>query len=1264
MANVETSRKEEHGGLSAARTEFASSLTRRLEAIHSAIAALEQHAISPLHRDNLLRRLHALGASAKILGFAAAAESLSRAEQQLRTGLAETLADDLAVVRSLLANLPTLVLRGTYSLLPGPNSTQPGFASSPSPVAQGPWCVLVCGSPTLADSLNSVGAASSGFELVQTQDPSRLRELCAMYGPDVVVLDGTLDDVASNLQSLREAPETAGVHLVVAQSEDEAVATLKQAGADTVLTSALSPVALWRAANRTRVEDHSLPSVREPIGDVGLRDLCERLSREVRRGLLEAADEQSQSAVVTFGEGTEIRAAIWAAVARIREVIVTQSEGRIHFGPGPDGSVVLAPGAGLGLRGRTLADSASIDLTGRRILVADDDPAVAWFVGGTLRAAGAEVREAQDGRRALGLVYQWGPELVVSDVLMPGMDGFALCREMKRDVAVRDVPVILLSWKEDLLFRLRELGADADAYVRKEASASSLVDRVRELLWPRVSLERRLRIGQEVRGRLDGITPHTLIEAACRLGRSLRITLRDASAHFDVRIRDHTLRAVARTRANGVVLRGQPALASLLGVSAGRFSVVEDDQPLDDDFAESNLADVLRTPILRARAAQRVLSGSALGTVERVTLDPDTFVDELSMLPLSLRPLVDELLRGTAPSQLLALGAASLQSLESLLSDAARRGAVQTIAGKDGEDLLTREILALSAPTSESPPKAAIADLPLFTFQLTPSPAPGADTVTSARGGPSTAAASAPLPAKTPGASANAKGQQDSLADNEFDWATEASWESAPSLPREAGACAERTSPYSRPRISAEWGADKRRSSSSSKLGASNDPASGTSNETPDLSRVVAAVASEGAPQAIIGSPIGPGQLDGAVTSVGVEPNLRGIAAPVVREKPRVPDAPVVEIRASNPQADVAPSPSLAISGAQDIAPRELDPSTANADKVDESEVSLGDATTKPDAEDEAVFPLYASTSPSGKTPRPAVSPTPVISVGNSEPHDTLHSQLAPNSNDVPKAPIADGTSSAYESAITATRPKDFPPPASETAATMSGATSETLGEAPRVTIESDGDAATSPNRGPATGDTHQDAVASLKDPDSRHAAVARLPADNAAGTRSSGWLVPASLALTAGVLSFTVALPIVQRLRSQPVNPSGAASSTMQIAAESESGTPSTSDSPSPGTVPSPAKVEASQQSGVSAETTLPGVVIPPDKGLLTLKTGGVHSIFVDDEFVGRGPERTVTLSPGQHRVRTSLNGEEHTENVDVAAGRATQLALDSNGK
>jgi hypothetical protein len=172
---------------------------------------------------------------------------------------------------------------------------------------------------------------------------------------------------------------------------------------------------------------------------------------------------------------------------------------------------------------------------------------------------------------------------------------------------------------------------------------------------------------------------------------------------------------------------------------------------------------------------------------------------------------------------------------------------------------------------------------------------------------------------------------------------------------------------------------------------------------------------------------------------------------------------------------------------------------------------------------------------------------------------------------------------------------------------------------------------------------------------------IAPEPARQAVTPRSNSWLVPLSLALTAGVLSFTVALPIAQRLHLQPTTTNAAGTMTATVEATpaaiaAVSTTERTELPPTPRTQDSPA---------IDGTGSLlpPGVTVGPDKGLLTLKTAGVHSIFVDDEFVGRGPERTVTLVPGQHKVRVSLNGEEHTETVEVVAGRLIQRSLDSSG-
>src|SRR5580693_13829 len=178
-----------------------------------------------------------------------------------------------------------------------------------------------------------------------------------------------------------------------------------------------------------------------------------------------------------------------------------------------------------------------VSLTGRRVIVADDDPGVTWFISDLLRTAGCIVNEALDGATALDLAYRTSPDLVISDILMPGLDGFALTRALKRDVALRDVPVILLSWKEDLLQRVRELGASAAAYMRKESDSRAIVARVRECLRPRARVEARLRTDGEVRGRLDGLTTRSLLELACAIRPDSRVGVRDASFLYEVEIR-------------------------------------------------------------------------------------------------------------------------------------------------------------------------------------------------------------------------------------------------------------------------------------------------------------------------------------------------------------------------------------------------------------------------------------------------------------------------------------------------------------------------------------------------------------------------------------------------------------------------------------------------------------------------------------------------------------------------------------------------------
>jgi CheY-like chemotaxis protein/HPt (histidine-containing phosphotransfer) domain-containing protein len=754
-------RKEEATGLSTSRADFVTTLPRRIETVLSAIELLVSNLDAAGPRDNLLRRIHALSASAKVLGFAAAADVLSRVEQRIRTSQPDTLADDLKLSQKNLSDLPALVHRGSYSIAPPHGAVQPSIPASVEPLKSEPqrlspsslpqppvvstsnraefhrgpeatrsvtepFCVLLFGSVALEQSLLSSASVHSGLEITSTTRTEDITKLAAAVGPDVLLLDATHGSIALLVEELTQSPETAGIPIVALNVPSEATPGLLEQGVFTTLSSRATDLQILVALQQARRPVENRTPHLPPLGEVTLKDLANRLAQELHLGLVDTAPANAQVERIPLGDGTQVRAAIWAALAQIRNHIEEQSEGKIRFERGPDGSIPLAPGPATTSR-RNPSNFGTVDLTGRRILVADDDPAVAWLVSGTLRAAGALVTETHDGQRALDLSYRLWPELVVSDILMPGLDGFALCHALKRDVLLRDTPVVLLSWKEDLLFRLRDLGTDADGYLRKEATASSIVQRVQELLRPRHALERRLSLTlsenpkNEVRGRLDETSVRLLLEIATNLERPLRIVLRDATALYDLRVREGALKTATRTRNDGTIEQGHSVLGALIGITAGRFSITLDDQSFDAQF-DCPLNELLRPVALHARAAQRVLSGLSLGLVEQLVLDRDAIADELSLLPLSLRPIADELLRGASPRQLLASGATSIFLLESLLSDIARRGAVRAITSTTGEDLLDQEILAMTSTLQAIPSKPAPAPTPLFTFQLTPAP--------------------------------------------------------------------------------------------------------------------------------------------------------------------------------------------------------------------------------------------------------------------------------------------------------------------------------------------------------------------------------------------------------------------------------------------------------------------------------------------------------------------------------------------------------------
>ena len=129
--------------------------------------------------------------------------------------------------------------------------------------------------------------------------------------------------------------------------------------------------------------------------------------------------------------------------------------------------------------GRRLPPPRDGELAGRTILVVEDDATVAEVVQRYLERDGAEVVVVRDGAEALAYGAGRQPDLVVLDLLLPGLDGWEVCRRLQLE---RDVPIVMLSALSDADDRLVGLDLGADDYLGKPFSARELVARVRAVL--------------------------------------------------------------------------------------------------------------------------------------------------------------------------------------------------------------------------------------------------------------------------------------------------------------------------------------------------------------------------------------------------------------------------------------------------------------------------------------------------------------------------------------------------------------------------------------------------------------------------------------------------------------------------------------------------------------------------------------------------------------------------------------------------------------
>ncbi len=121
----------------------------------------------------------------------------------------------------------------------------------------------------------------------------------------------------------------------------------------------------------------------------------------------------------------------------------------------------------------------------KRILLVDDEPDFCSIVQGQLEKEGFEVELAYNGVEGLEKTYANPPDVIVLDVMMPEKDGYAVCKELKKDEKYCDIPIILLTAVASHVTSTRYSHADgmsseADDYIAKPASADEIIRSVKQ----------------------------------------------------------------------------------------------------------------------------------------------------------------------------------------------------------------------------------------------------------------------------------------------------------------------------------------------------------------------------------------------------------------------------------------------------------------------------------------------------------------------------------------------------------------------------------------------------------------------------------------------------------------------------------------------------------------------------------------------------------------------------------------------------------------
>jgi DNA-binding response OmpR family regulator len=207
-----------------------------------------------------------------------------------------------------------------------------------------------------------------------------------------------------------------------------------------------------------------------------------------------------------------------------------------------------------------------------RVLVVEDDPELVRLYASLLSRSGMSVETAQDGKAGYFKARAQRPDVILSDIMMPGTDGWALLSLVRDDYRLRETKLLLLSFHRDLLVHLRDFDAGADDYMEKGVRAEEFVARVRASVQDRRAFLASLRPDVPAfSGMLSVTGTQHLLDGLCQAGVTGALDVQDGWSSYHV-LFERGVIATATARSGDVVMHDLDALCGLVAVDEAPYT--------------------------------------------------------------------------------------------------------------------------------------------------------------------------------------------------------------------------------------------------------------------------------------------------------------------------------------------------------------------------------------------------------------------------------------------------------------------------------------------------------------------------------------------------------------------------------------------------------------------------------------------------------------------------------------------------------------------